>query len=104
MTFQWYVHDILQRLPGAIFQQDNARPHTPRERDKQVSLPSWYKCKTQDGLCAVTTLPCSAQSTDFCPIKDIWDPLGPGVGPPTNLNELRTRLQQIGYATSQDII
>ncbi|GFT81124.1 transposable element Tcb1 transposase [Trichonephila clavipes] len=35
MTAQWYVHDILvphalplmQRLPGAIFQQDNARPH-----------------------------------------------------------------------------
>ncbi|GFW09501.1 transposable element Tcb2 transposase [Trichonephila clavipes] len=36
MTAQRYVHDILQphvlplmqRLPGAIFQQDNARPHT----------------------------------------------------------------------------
>ncbi|GFX17201.1 transposable element Tcb2 transposase [Trichonephila clavipes] len=38
MTAQWYVHGILQphvlplmqRLPGAIFQQDNARPHTAR--------------------------------------------------------------------------
>ncbi|GFW31012.1 transposable element Tcb2 transposase [Trichonephila clavipes] len=38
MTAQWYVHDILhpdvlslmQRLPGAIFQQDNARSHTER--------------------------------------------------------------------------
>ncbi|GFX25415.1 transposable element Tcb1 transposase [Trichonephila clavipes] len=38
MTAQWYVHDILQpqmlslmqRLTGAIFQQDNARPHTTR--------------------------------------------------------------------------
>ncbi|GFX85604.1 transposable element Tcb2 transposase [Trichonephila clavipes] len=38
MTTQRYVHDILkphvlplmQRLPGAIFQQDNARPHTLR--------------------------------------------------------------------------
>ncbi|GFX24296.1 uncharacterized protein TNCV_420971 [Trichonephila clavipes] len=38
MTAQWYVHDILkphvlslmQRLPDAIFQQDNARPHTAR--------------------------------------------------------------------------
>ncbi|GFX62326.1 transposable element Tcb2 transposase [Trichonephila clavipes] len=38
MTAQQYVHDILhphvlplmQRLPGAIFQQDNARPHTAR--------------------------------------------------------------------------
>ncbi|GFV65087.1 transposable element Tcb2 transposase, partial [Trichonephila clavipes] len=38
MIAQQYVHDILQthvllliqRLPGAIFQQDNARPHTAR--------------------------------------------------------------------------
>ncbi|GFT39024.1 transposable element Tcb2 transposase [Trichonephila clavipes] len=38
MTAQWYVHDIMQphvlllmqRLPGTIFQQDNARPHTER--------------------------------------------------------------------------
>ncbi|GFV49284.1 transposable element Tcb1 transposase [Trichonephila clavipes] len=38
MTAQRYVHDILQphvlplmqRLPGAIFQQDNTRPHTAR--------------------------------------------------------------------------
>ncbi|GFU82993.1 transposable element Tcb2 transposase [Trichonephila clavipes] len=38
MTVQWYVHDILQqhvlplmqRIPEAIFQQDNARPHTAR--------------------------------------------------------------------------
>ncbi|GFV62070.1 transposable element Tcb2 transposase [Trichonephila clavipes] len=38
MTAQRYVHDILQphvfpllqRLPGAIFLQDNARPHTAR--------------------------------------------------------------------------
>ncbi|GFV81525.1 uncharacterized protein TNCV_52491 [Trichonephila clavipes] len=38
MTAQLYVHDILQphvlplirRLPGAIFQQDNAWPHTAR--------------------------------------------------------------------------
>ncbi|GFU87121.1 transposable element Tcb1 transposase [Trichonephila clavipes] len=36
MTVQWYVHDVLQphvlplmqRLPGTIFQQDNARPLT----------------------------------------------------------------------------
>ncbi|GFW74246.1 uncharacterized protein TNCV_2524501 [Trichonephila clavipes] len=38
MTTQRYVHDILQplvlplmqRLPGALFQQDNAQPHTVR--------------------------------------------------------------------------
>ncbi|GFV28843.1 transposable element Tcb2 transposase [Trichonephila clavipes] len=49
MTAQWYVHDILQphvlplmqRLPGAIFQQDNAWPHMARV--------------SQDYLCTVTT-------------------------------------------------
>ncbi|GFW75205.1 transposable element Tcb1 transposase [Trichonephila clavipes] len=50
MTAQRYVHDILQphvlpllqRLPGAIFQQDNARSHTARV--------------SQDSLRTVTTL------------------------------------------------
>ncbi|GFX81962.1 transposable element Tcb2 transposase [Trichonephila clavipes] len=51
MTAQRYAHDILQahvlplmqRLPGAIFQQDNARPHTVRV--------------SQDCLRTVNTLP-----------------------------------------------
>ncbi|GFT84759.1 transposable element Tcb2 transposase [Trichonephila clavipes] len=51
MTAQRYVHDILQphvlrlmqRLPGAIFQLDNARPHTARV--------------SKDCLRTVTTLP-----------------------------------------------
>ncbi|GFT30020.1 transposable element Tcb2 transposase [Trichonephila clavipes] len=51
MTAQRYVHDILQphvlplmqRLPGDIFQQDNARPHTERV--------------SQDCIRTVTTLP-----------------------------------------------
>ncbi|GFY10643.1 transposable element Tcb2 transposase [Trichonephila clavipes] len=51
MKAKRYVHDILQphvlplmqRIPGAIFQQDNARPHTERV--------------SQDCLHTVTTLP-----------------------------------------------
>ncbi|GFX45362.1 transposable element Tcb2 transposase [Trichonephila clavipes] len=51
MTSQQYVHNILQphalslmqRLQGAIFHQDNTRPHTVRV--------------SQDYLCTVTTLP-----------------------------------------------
>ncbi|GFY28231.1 transposable element Tcb2 transposase [Trichonephila clavipes] len=51
MRAQWYVHDILQRhvlplmqrLPAALFQQDNARPHTARV--------------SQDCLRTITTLP-----------------------------------------------
>ncbi|GFX37656.1 transposable element Tcb2 transposase [Trichonephila clavipes] len=62
MTVQWYVYDILQqhvfsfmqRLPGAIFQQVNALPHTAR-----VSY---------DSLRTVTTLPWPARSPDLSPI------------------------------------
>ncbi|GFV12251.1 transposable element Tcb2 transposase [Trichonephila clavipes] len=60
-----YVHDIrepyvlplMQRLPGAIFQQVNARPHTARV--------------SQDCLCTVTTLPLPARSPDLSPVKHI---------------------------------
>ncbi|GFT75085.1 transposable element Tcb2 transposase [Trichonephila clavipes] len=65
MTAQRYVHDILQphvlplmqRLPGPIFQQDNALPHTAR--------------LSQDCLHTVTTLPWPARSRDLFPIEDI---------------------------------
>ncbi|GFT12154.1 transposable element Tcb1 transposase [Trichonephila clavipes] len=84
MTDQRCVHDILhphllplmRRLPGAIFQQDNARP----------------------------TLPRPAQSSDLSPIERIWDHLGRRVGHPTSLNELEARLQQIWNEMSQYII
>ncbi|GFX01096.1 transposable element Tcb2 transposase [Trichonephila clavipes] len=52
----------MQRLPGAIFQQDNARPHTARV--------------SQDCLCTVSTLPWPARSPDLSPIEHIWDHLG----------------------------
>ncbi|KFM75316.1 Transposable element Tcb2 transposase, partial [Stegodyphus mimosarum] len=89
MTAQRYVHEILQphvlplmqRLPGAIFQQDNARPHTAR--------------LSQDCLRIVTNLPWPARSPDLSPIKHIWDHLGRRVGHPTSLNELEARLQQL---------
>ncbi|GFX47682.1 transposable element Tcb2 transposase [Trichonephila clavipes] len=87
MTAQPNVHDILQlhffalmqRLPGAIFQQDNARPHTARV--------------SQDCLLTVTTLPWPARSLDFSPIKHIWDHLGRRVGHPTSLSEPEARVQ-----------
>ncbi|GFV47903.1 transposable element Tcb2 transposase [Trichonephila clavipes] len=70
MTAQRNVHDILkphllplmQQLPEAIFQQDNARPHT-----SGVS---------QDCLSTVPTFPWPARSTDLSLIEHIWDHLG----------------------------
>ncbi|GFX44762.1 transposable element Tcb1 transposase [Trichonephila clavipes] len=98
MTDERYVHDILQphvlpliqRLPEAIFQQDNARPHTARV--SQVCLRT------------VTSLSWPARSPDLSPIKHTWDHLRCGVGYYTSLIDLEARLQQIWNEMSQDII
>ncbi|GFV12042.1 transposable element Tcb1 transposase [Trichonephila clavipes] len=79
----------MQRLPGAIFQQDNARPHTARDLD----------C-----LRTVTTFPWPARFPDLSLIEHIWDHLGRRVGHPTSFDELEARLQQIWNEMSQDII
>ncbi|GFU60675.1 transposable element Tcb2 transposase [Trichonephila clavipes] len=76
MIAQRYVHDILQphvlplmqRLPGAIFQEDSARPHMANV--------------SQDCLRTVTTLPWPSRSPDLSPIAHIWDHLGWRVGHP----------------------
>ncbi|GFW42127.1 DDE_3 domain-containing protein [Trichonephila clavipes] len=68
-TDQRYVDDILRLhvghflngLPGAIFQQDNARPHTARV--------------SQDFLRHFQTVPWPARSPDFSPVEHVWDQL-----------------------------
>ncbi|GFW47465.1 transposable element Tcb1 transposase [Trichonephila clavipes] len=79
----------MQQFQGAIFQQDNARPHTAKV--------------SQDCLRTVITVPWPARSPDLSPFEHIWDHLGRRVGHPTNLNEIEARLQQIGNKMSQDI-
>ncbi|GFS84358.1 transposable element Tcb2 transposase [Trichonephila clavipes] len=67
LTGQRYVDDILRPhvgpclndLPGAIFQQDNARPHTARV--------------SQDFLRHFQTLPWPARSPDLSPVEHLWD-------------------------------
>ncbi|GFU64301.1 transposable element Tcb2 transposase [Trichonephila clavipes] len=98
MTTQRYVLNILQpqvlplmqRLPIAIFQQDNAQPPMARV--------------SQDCLRSVTILPCPVRSPDLSPIEDIWDHLGWRVGHSTSLNELEARLWQIWNEMSQALI
>ncbi|GFT97499.1 transposable element Tcb2 transposase [Trichonephila clavipes] len=90
ITSQKYVHDILQphvlplmqRLPGAISQKDNARPPTARV--------------SQGCLHTVTSLPCPVRSPDLPPIENIWDHFGRRVGYPTSLNELEARFSKFG--------
>ncbi|GFX64179.1 transposable element Tcb2 transposase [Trichonephila clavipes] len=80
----------MQQIPGVIFQQDNAWPHTVRV--------------SQNCLCTVTNLPWPARSPDLSTIEHIWDRLGWRVEHPPSLNELEARLQQIWNEMSQDII
>ncbi|GFU10327.1 transposable element Tcb1 transposase [Trichonephila clavipes] len=79
----------MQRLPRAIFQQDNAQPHAAR--------------LSQDCLPTFNTFPWLARFPDLSPIEPIWDHLGRLVRYPTNLNELEARLPQIWNEMSQDI-
>ncbi|GFY21387.1 transposable element Tcb1 transposase [Trichonephila clavipes] len=69
LTGQRYVNDILRvnvgpfpnGLPGAIFQQDNARPHTAGV--------------AQDFLFCFQTLPWPTRSPDLSPVVHVWDQL-----------------------------
>ncbi|GFT58529.1 transposable element Tcb2 transposase [Trichonephila clavipes] len=80
----------MQRLPGAIFLQDNAPHITARV--------------LQDCIHMVTTFPWPARSPDLSPIEHIWNLLGWRVVHPTSLNELEASVQQIWNEMSQDII
>ncbi|GFV58432.1 DDE_3 domain-containing protein [Trichonephila clavipes] len=69
LTGKRYVNDILRPhvgpflnfLPGAILQQDNARPHTARV--------------AQDFLRHFQTLLWSVRSPDLSPVEHVWDHL-----------------------------
>ncbi|KFM70443.1 Transposable element Tcb1 transposase, partial [Stegodyphus mimosarum] len=55
---------FLQSLPGAVFQQDNARPHTAR------IVKSFFAAQQ------VQLLPWPACSPDMSPIEHVWDVIG----------------------------
>ncbi|GFV72333.1 transposable element Tcb2 transposase [Trichonephila clavipes] len=75
-------------LSGAIFQQDNARPHTAGV--------------SQDFFRAFTTLPWHDRHSDVSLIEHISDHLGRRVGHPMSLNELDASLQTRKTPPSHD--
>ncbi|GFT13001.1 DDE_3 domain-containing protein [Trichonephila clavipes] len=93
LTARRYVDDILTLIvllmlssrPGAIYQQDNARPHTAR-------------------LSQQLTLPWPARSPDLSPIEYVWDALGRQLQPSRDTGELTTQMQRLWQDLPQGVI
>ncbi|GFT34372.1 DDE_3 domain-containing protein [Trichonephila clavipes] len=89
LTGQRYVDDILRPhvgpflngLPGAIFQQDNARPHTAKV--------------AQDFLRHLQTLPWPAHSPDLSPVEHVWDQLTRQMPSCHSLHDLELAVQDL---------
>ncbi|GFW80557.1 transposable element Tcb2 transposase [Trichonephila clavipes] len=89
LTGQRYVDDILRPhvgpflngLPGAIFQQDNARPRTARV--------------AQDFLRHFQTLPWPARSPDLSPVEHVWDQLKRKMSSCHSVHDLELAVQDL---------
>lgn len=98
LTARRYVDDILTPVvlpmlssrPGAIYQQDNARPHTAR--------------LSQQCLQGYDVLPWPARSPDLSPIEHVWDVLGRQLQPSRNTGELTAQLQRLWHDIPQGVI
>ncbi|GBM20421.1 hypothetical protein AVEN_222120-1 [Araneus ventricosus] len=83
------VLPMLLSHPGAIYQQDNAQPHTAR--------------LTQQCLQGYDVLPWPARSSDLSPIEHVWDVLGRQLWPSWNTGELTAQLQRLWHDLPQVI-
>ncbi|GFX67199.1 transposable element Tc3 transposase [Trichonephila clavipes] len=98
LTSQRYVDDIirphvepfLNGLPGAIFQQDNARPHT--------------SSVAQDFLCHFQTLPWPARSPNLSPVEHVWVQLKRQMPSCHFINHLELAVQDLWARLPQDNI
>ncbi|GFY27458.1 transposable element Tcb2 transposase [Trichonephila clavipes] len=81
---------FLNGLSGAIFQQDNARPHTARVG--------------QDFLRDFQTLPWSARSPDLSPVEQVWDHLKQQMPSCHSVHDLELDVQDLWAYLSQDNI
>ncbi|UYV75593.1 hypothetical protein LAZ67_13000683 [Cordylochernes scorpioides] len=101
MTAQRYVDDVLrpvtlpylQGVPNALYQQDNARPHTARisqQALQDVQMPSW-----------------PPYSPDLTPIEHVWDIIGRrlhALPQPRSEDELWQMVEREWRAIPQDAI
>ncbi|UYV74806.1 Transposase [Cordylochernes scorpioides] len=101
MTAQRYVDDVLrtvtlpylQGVPNALYQQDNARPHTTRI--------------SQQALQGVQMLPWPPYSPDLSPIEHVWDIIGRrlhALPQPRSEEELWQMVEREWRAIPQDAI
>ncbi|UYV76777.1 hypothetical protein LAZ67_14001997 [Cordylochernes scorpioides] len=101
MTAQRYVDDVLrpvtlpylQGVPSALYQQDNARPHTARI--------------SQQALQDVQMLPWPPYSPDLSPIEHVWDIIGRrlhALPQPRSEDELWQMVEREWRAIPQDAI
>ncbi|UYV63509.1 Transposase [Cordylochernes scorpioides] len=101
MTAQRYVDDVLrpvtlpylQGIPNALYQQDNARPHTARI--------------SQQALQDVQMLPWPPYSPDLSPIEHVWDIIGRrlhALPQPRSEDELWQMVEREWRAIPQDAI
>ncbi|UYV62702.1 hypothetical protein LAZ67_2001617, partial [Cordylochernes scorpioides] len=101
MTAQRYVDDVLrpvtlpylQGVPNALYQQDNARPHTARI--------------SQQTLQDVQMLPWPPYSPDLSPIEHVWDIIGRrlhALPQPRSEDELWQMVEREWRAIPQDAI
>ncbi|GFV82328.1 uncharacterized protein TNCV_3443181 [Trichonephila clavipes] len=72
---------MLSSRPGAIYQQDNARPHTAR--------------LSQQYLQGYDVLPWPARSPDLSPIEHVWDALGRQLQPFRDTGKLTAQMQRL---------
>ncbi|GFW55175.1 transposable element Tcb2 transposase [Trichonephila clavipes] len=87
---RWSNGPFLNGLPGAIFQQDNTRPHTARV--------------AKDFLRHFQTLPWPGRSPDLSPVEHVWDQLKRQMTSCHSVHDLELAVQDLWAHLPQDNI